>query len=104
MHHISFVPESNCLLTVFNAHIAKFCCQILRAPELKKFFEIVTLRFMGIGKIVHHRSVRNFEEGLYFRANMILPQIFLKSAYALSLQNDLLEDLDHHPILDNWGC
>ena len=104
MHHIRFVPESNWLLTGFNAQIAKLCCQILIAPELMKFFEILTPSFMGFGKIIDHPSVRTSEEGLYFIASMILSQIVLKPAYALFVQNGLFKSLDNHQMLGNWEC
>ena len=64
-----------------------------------KFFEILTLSFMGFGKIIHHASVRTSEEGCYFIGSMILSQIDLKSAYALFVQNGLFKGLDNHQIM-----
>lgn len=104
MRHIHFFPESNWHLTGFNAQIAKLCCQIIIAPELMKFFKILTLSFMGFGKTIHHPSVRTSEEDLYFIASMILSQIVLNPDYALFVQNDLFKGLDSHQMLDNWEC
>lgn len=104
MHHIHFVPESYWLLTGFNAQIAKLCCQILTAPELMKFFEILTLSFMGFGKIIHHPSVKTSEKGLYFIPSVMLSQIVFKLDYALFVQNGLLKGLDNHLMLGDWEC
>lgn len=60
MHHTNFVPESNCLLTVFHAQIAKLCCQILTAPELMKFFEISNTEVDGIWQNSPPSKCQNF--------------------------------------------